>query len=381
MNKILANILNSFVAHSCGETLKALVLGINTRPVATSLKKLGFYVYSVSYYAPEDLNADKKYYLINPLFHGRLRENYNENKLIDVANALADEVDYIFITSGVFEFENSKTPRWDNVVGNEPKKINEISNKYKTYKKLKNLGFNVPETKKINNKSQLYKFLEEFKTCILKPIYGSGGGILKIDLNSFDDKIINRIKFPVIAKEYIKGKSFSANFIGNTFITFNKQIIIKGMYAGNLTPYNLPERFIKIFGEVIETFELEGMNGIDFLIKDSEPYIVDINPRILGTYETIEMSSSQNLARALIDNSYAREIKPKERYIKRILFAKQKIISNISKRDFVYDIPRKNAVIEKDEPIATVIAKQNIKSIIESVYKECVEYEKGRKNI
>ena len=55
MNKILANILNSFVAHSCGETLKALVLGINTRPVANSLKKLGFYVYSVSYYAPEDL--------------------------------------------------------------------------------------------------------------------------------------------------------------------------------------------------------------------------------------------------------------------------------------------------------------------------------------
>ena len=361
--------------------MKALVLGINTRPVANSLKKLGFYVYSVSYYVPEDLNADKKYYLINPLFHGRLRENYNENKLIDIANALADEVDYIFITSGVFEFENSKTPRWDNVVGNEPKKINEISNKYKTYNKLKNLGFNVPETKKINNKSQLYKFLEEFKTCILKPICGGGGGILKIDLNSFDDKIINRIKFPIIAQEYIKGKSFSANFIGNTFITFNKQIIIKGMYAGNLTPYNLPERFIKIFGEVIETFELEGMNGIDFLIKDNEPYIVDINPRILGTYETIEMSSSQNLARALIDNSYAREIKPKERYIKRILFAKQKIISNISKRDFVYDIPRKNAVIEKDEPIATVIAKQNIKSIIESVYKECVEYEKGRENI
>jgi len=353
------------------ENLKALVLGINTRPVANSLKKLGFYVYSVSYYAPEDLNADKKYYLINPLFHGRLRENYNESKLIDMANELVDEVDYIFITSGVFEFENSKIPRWDNIVGNEPKKINEISNKYKTYKKLKNLGFNIPETKKVNNKSQLYKFLEEFKTCILKPIYGSGGGVLKIDLNNFDDKLIYEIKFPIVAQEYVLGKSFSANFIGNTFITFNKQIIIKGMYAGNLTPYpNLPEKFAEIFEEIIDAFELEGMNGIDFLIRDNEPCIVDINPRILGTFETIEMSASQNLSKALLNNNYAKEIKPKENYLKRVLFAKEKIIANVSKRNFIYDIPKKNAVIEEGEPIATVIAKENIKSIIDIVYQE-----------
>ncbi|MEO2118000.1 MAG: ATP-grasp domain-containing protein [Methanocaldococcus sp.] len=362
--------------------MKVLVLGINTRPVANSLKKLGFYVYSVSYYAPEDLNADKKYYLINPLYHGRLRENYDENRLIEIANKLADEVDYIFITSGVFEFENSKIPRWDNVVGNEPKKINEISNKYKTYKKLKNLGFNIPETKKINNKTQLYKFLEEFKSCVLKPIYGSGGGIIKLNnnLNNINNTI-NEIKFPIIAQECIGGKSFSANFIGNTFITFNKQIIIKGMYAGNLTPYiNLPSRFIEIFSEIIEAFELEGMNGIDFLIKDNEPYIVDINPRILGTYEVIEMSASQNLATALLNNKCAKEIKPKERYIKRILFAKEKITANISKRDFVCDIPKKNAVIERGEPIVTVIAKENIKSIINSVYRECAEYEKRKEN-
>jgi predicted ATP-grasp superfamily ATP-dependent carboligase len=360
--------------------LKALVLGINTRPVVNSLKKLGFYVYSVSYYAPEDLNADEKYYLINPLSHGRLRENYDENKLIEIADNLADEVDYIFITSGVFEFENSKIPRWDNIVGNEPKKINEISNKYKTYKKLKNLGFNIPETKKINNKTQLYGFLEEFKSCILKPIYGSGGGVIKLESNDFYiDKVINEIKFPIIAQEYIGGKSFSANFIGNTFITFNKQIIIKGMYAGNSTPYiNLPKRFIKIFSEVIESFELKGMNGIDFLIKYNEPYIVDINPRILGTYETIEMSASQNLARVLLNNNYAKDFKPKEMYIKRILFAKEKIIANISKRDFIYDIPKKNAVIERGEPIATVIAKENIKSIINDVYRECAEYEKRK---
>ncbi|ACV24847.1 ATP-grasp domain-containing protein [Methanocaldococcus fervens] len=357
--------------------MKALVLGVNTRPVVNSLKKLGFYVYSVSYYAPEDLNADEKYYLIDPLNHGRLRENYNEDKLIEIADRLADEVDYIFITSGVFEFKNSKIPKWDNVVGNDPKKINEISNKYKTYKKLKNLGFNVPETKKINNKIQLYKFLEEFKSCVLKPIYGSGGGILKVN----NDEIIYEIKFPIIAQEFIEGKSFSANFIGNTFITFNKQIIIRGMYAGNLTPYvNLPNKFVEIFKEIIEAFELKGMNGIDFLIKNNAPHIVDINPRILGTFETIEMSASQNLVKALLNNNYAKEIKPKELYIKRILFAKEKIIANISKRDFIYDIPKKNAVIEKGEPIATVIAKENIRSIINSVYRECAEYGKRKEN-
>ncbi|NPA61924.1 MAG: ATP-grasp domain-containing protein [Methanococci archaeon] len=352
--------------------LKALVLGVNTRPVVNSLKNLGFYVYSVSYYAPEDLKADEKYYQIDPLNHGRLRENYDEKKLVEMAEELVDDVDHVFITSGVFESENSKIPKWDNVVGNDPKKINEISNKYKTYKELKNLGFNIPEFKKIRNKKQLDKFLDEFGCCVLKSNYGSGGYISKIKKN---DNIKN-LKFPILAQEYIRGKSFSANFVGNTFITFNKQIIVKGTYAGNLTPYNnLPDKFIKVFSEVIEVFELEGMNGIDFLIRDGKEYIVDINPRILGTYETIEMSASKNLAYILLTKNS--DFKLKERYIKRIIFAKERIVSNISKRNFLYDIPRKNAIIEKGEPIATVIAKKNIRSIINSVYKECAEY--GRK--
>ena len=367
------------------DNLKALVVGINTRPVVNSLKKLGFFLYSVSYYSPEDLNADVKYYFIDPYNHGKLREKYDENKLIEKADELIDNVDYVFITSGVFESENSKIPKWDKVVGNEPKKIKEISNKFKTYKKLEKLGYNIQITKKINNKNQLYKFLEEFNCCILKPIYGSGGYLLKLNLNDFKKEIINKIKFPVIVQEFIEGKSFSANFIDNKFITFNKQIIINGMYAGNLTPYlKLSHNYINIFKDIIEVFELKGMNGIDFLIRDNEPYIVDINPRILGTYESIEMSSSKNLARVLLDNKYLSEIRLKEIYIKRILFAKEKIIANISKRDFVYDIPKKNAIIEKGEPIVTVIAKENIKSIINRVYRECVEYEKreeDKKNI
>ena len=98
-----------------------------------------------------------------------------------------------------------------------------------------------------------------------------------------------------------------------------------------------------------------------------------INPKIIlieRAFETIEMSASQNLSKALLNNNYAKEIKPKENYLKRVLFAKEKIIANVSKRNFIYDIPKKNAVIEEGEPIATVIAKENIKSIIDIVYQE-----------
>ncbi|AEF96678.1 ATP-grasp domain-containing protein [Methanotorris igneus] len=366
--------------------MRLLVVGVNTRPVVNSAKRLGFEVYSVSYYNPVDLNADKKIYFIDDYNHGHFRENYSEDELLKAAEKFVDEVDGILITSGIFEDKNSKTPNWD-VIGNPPKKIKRMSNKYNTIKRLENLGYNVPLTYLAKNYSQLERYLDELKIAILKPISGSGGiGVTKISFSTIEnmgakealEELNINIEFPILVQEYINSESFSASFIDTNFITFNRQIIENNMYVGNITPYSLNGRIFNVskaindFREIIETFELKGMNGIDFMIKDNEVCIIEINPRILGTFETIEKSAGVNLVKHIIEGKSANV---RERFIKRIVFAKEKIIAKIKKKPFVYDIPKYNAVIEKNEPIATVIAKTNINHCIDSIYKECVEYE------
>ena len=367
--------------------MNILVIGVNTRPVVNSAKKLGYNVYSVSYYNPIDMHADEKKYIVNDNYHGHFKNNYNENDLLNLANHYVDDMDYVFICSGIFENENSKTPNWS-VVGNSPKKIKRISNKYYITKKLDNLGYNIPTTYIANNSIQLEKYLYDLKSAVIKPKYGSGGiGIYSLDLESMESNInidnmfnyLKNLKFPVMVQEMIKSDSYSASFIGSNFVCFNKQIIVNNMYVGNITPY-IPkslennQKVINSFKEVIESFDLEGMNGIDFMIKDNVPVILEINPRILGTFETIELSSKDNIVKSLIEN---KPTLPKTKYIKRILFAEQKLISNIKKQQNIFDIPKYGAIIEKNEPLTTVIGRDygEINNAIDSISNMVIKYE------
>ncbi len=344
---------------------KVLVVGINTRAVVNSLKELGYYVISVSYYCPEDLKADEKYYFINKDNHGNFWENFNEKDLINKADELADDVDYVFITSGVFENYYKKV-NW-NIVGNSPKTIYNLSNKLYIYKKLYNLGYFVPTYKKINSFKQLIKFLDEHKKIVLKPL--NGKGVIKISLNDELNTLKKNISFPILAQEYIPGGSFSINFINNSFITFNKQILFNGIYAGNIVPYSLKKEFIKIFEDLINIFDLRGMNGFDFLIKDNNPYIIDINPRILGTYDSIEICSNQNIALSILKNH---PVKPKKRIIKRVIFAKSSGKYYVPRMKYFYDLPKNGAIIRKNNPITTIITENKHKLLKEKIKMEII---------
>ncbi|MBW9220172.1 ATP-grasp domain-containing protein [Methanothermococcus sp. SCGC AD-155-N22] len=374
--------------------MKILVVGINTRPVVNSAKRLGYKVYSVSYYNPVDLDADVRDYFISDTYHGRFSENYDSRKLINCAEKYVDEVDYIFICSGVFECENSKTPNW-NVAGNLPKKIKRLSNKYYIMKKLENLGCPIPETHIAYNYQQLDRYLQEYNKVVVKPIYGHGGmGVHTISLNMSDDKhssLLKNLKYPCLVQEYIPSESFSASYISREFITFNKQIIKNNSYSGCITPYNL-DRLLdvryttKLFEDIVDFFDLEGMNGIDFMIKNGLPVVVEINPRIPGTFETVEMALQCNLVRCIIENVEGcrnpLKIGSARQYIKKILFADSKVTSYIRKSGNIVDVPKYGAVIEKGEPLTTVIGRdmKEVKNTVKEISKMVIPWSQVRKN-
>jgi len=120
-------------------------------------------------------------------------------------------------------------------------------------------------------------------------------------------------------------------------------LINNNMYVGNITPYKINNidnvnNCIDSFKDIMSSFDLSGMNGIDFMIKDNVPVIIEINPRILGTFETIELSSNKNLMDLIIKYGGVNKrsspelpklINPNNQYFKKILFAEQKLINYI----------------------------------------------------
>src|SRR5690606_2141027 len=71
-------------------------------------------------------------------------------------------------------------------------------------------------------------------------------------------------------------------------------------YTGNITPYCGQANIVELAEIVINRLGLVGSNGVDFIAKKGEVYVVEVNPRIQGTFECVEKSLGINMAKAHI---------------------------------------------------------------------------------
>ena len=113
-----------------------LVVGTNTRPVACSLSKLGYNVYSVDYFGCLDIKQCVKDYISytsQEPFHssGFFSENFHHTILEEMANEFVELADHIICCSGA---DPVKFPK-NKIIGN--KDVSKIRNKYKLFKTLK----------------------------------------------------------------------------------------------------------------------------------------------------------------------------------------------------------------------------------------------------
>lgn len=344
---------------------KILVVGANTRSVACSAKKAGYYVYSVDYFCTKDLigcSDSIKCVLSQKPYEscGIFEDKFEPLVLENLSSNFMDKADFILCCAGVLPEKFPKAK----IVGN--KKIKNIENKYKLYKKLKK-KFKVPKTFLISDFEEASEIVEnEGSKFVIKPIFGSGG----IGIREFEDA--DRSKSDkMIIQELIDGENISASVLstGNEAKTIftSKQLIGKAElgrtepfgYCGNIVPY-LDDPYIKKIAEdVIETLSLVGSNGVDMIHKGSDVYVVEVNPRFQGTFECAEAVLGINMVDAhikacngtLIDTNF-----PDNFAVKMIVFAKERSIVGDMNFDGVYDIPRKNVIIEKGEPVATVVS-------------------------
>jgi predicted ATP-grasp superfamily ATP-dependent carboligase len=310
-----------------------------------------------------------------------------------MASEFVDRADLILYSSGISPLEFPK----NKLIGN--REINSVENKYKLYKHLNKKFegvFKLPETYLVSDLQDALEIADasDAEKFLIKPLEGSGGiGIENIDQIDPDTEIHD-----AVLQEIVDGHDVSASVLSTgdeaTTILTSEQLIGNNCpgqkesygYCGNIVPFiqkkdynNFNTQLEEIAEEVVLDLKLIGSNGVDLILKNGEIYVIEVNPRLQGTYEAVEAALGINMGQAhimackgdLIDRPA-----PKMFAIKMIVCAKKRSIVGNLNIEGVNDIPARNVIIEEGEPVATVLTSSRIfentiystKSIVDNIY-------------
>jgi predicted ATP-grasp superfamily ATP-dependent carboligase len=141
-------------------------------------------------------------------------------------------------------------------------------------------------------------------------------------------------------------------------------------YCGSLFPFSPGEGLSRRIGAVVEettrAFGLVGLNGIDCILREGVPFVLELNPRYSASMELLERCHGWSLFRIHRDSFDgtlpARPIpEPREGVFgKAVLWARKTTTVGDTRRllgrDDVRDLPFPGDVIPKGHPICTVFA-------------------------
>ncbi|RJS73290.1 ATP-grasp domain-containing protein [Methanophagales archaeon] len=359
------------------EITKILAIGYSARHIVCSGSRAGYEMSAADSFGDVDTRrCATRYFLLNPLqLHADVKHLKSE----------IEEADGIIIGSGFesadFGFLTVKDRK--KIVGNTPKKTREVSNKAWLSSRLDDLGIPHPLSytgREIAEGEEKEKAkLKDFHyPVVAKPVYGGGG---TANFFCIDEKeLIHWAKlFPdFLFQEYINGTHASVSLISTEHeaisVSVNEQLIgLDSVYApgpfaycGNISPFitKSSERMCEIAEFLTTELGLVGSNGIDFVVTDDVPFVIEVNPRFQGSLDTVELSTGLNLnlvdasMKAVRGDLLVERVEAKRYAAKTIVFARQEgvVMGNLD-RDVqgIVDIPEKGRIVKQGEPIATGI--------------------------
>ena len=110
--------------------------------------------------------------------------------------------------------------------------------------------------------------------------------------------------------------------------------------------------------DLIDKFDLIGSNGVDYILNENGLHVIEINPRLQGTFECVERSFGINMLDAHIRacNGEVIEIPKAKCYTyKKIIYSPARMKYHPLDLDNIYDLPHPGSITEKDEPLLTII--------------------------
>jgi predicted ATP-grasp superfamily ATP-dependent carboligase len=353
-----------------------LVVGTNTRPIACSIRNLDYAVYSADYFGCRDLHPcvnNYKSVLSQKPFEstGFFSQKFDKELLIKLAEDYVEQADKIICCSGA---SPQKFPK-HKLLGN--KDVSKVENKYKLYKQLrKSFGdiIQLPETYLVHNLQDAFEIAEssEAENFLLKPLEGSGGyGIRNLDSMDHDVNINEAILQEIVVGSDVSASVLSTGDDVNTILT-SQQLIGNNClgqkehygYCGNIAPYiknnslDNNNMLREIAEEVVLELKLIGSNGVDMIVRNGNIHLIEVNPRLQGTFEVAESSLGINMIKAHImacEGELMNIPTPKSFAVKMIIFSQRRSMVGNLDMDGVYDKPFPNVIIEEGEPVVTVL--------------------------
>jgi predicted ATP-grasp superfamily ATP-dependent carboligase len=263
------------------------------------------------------------------------------------------------------------------VLNNDPEKMALVSDKLWQSRWLERNGFLSIKTE---TSIQNLRF-----PLIAKPRRGAGGVGCRLAKNAEEiGSERETVKEEMIFQEYILGRPASVSVISDGIkaraIAANEQLIgeewtgAEGFrYCGNITPLTLNDDASKgaedkdierIAEEIVKGLGLVGSNGVDFLLTENGPVVVEVNARFQGSLDCVEEAFGINIFQMHLDSilgklpDLQKPIKASTYSARALIYAPDDItIDEDLSYEWTKDVPRPGSRIKKGDPVMSIYAK------------------------
>ena len=364
--------------------MKVLVVGISVRAMAESATCSGYPVVALDAFGDRDLKDTTDVYSLRRDFQAV----YSPEALFDSSRRLDFEA--VAYTSNLENHPEilARFGERHRIVGNSPEVVASVRNWSDLFKRLEHAGFSVPET----------VFVEASRpvdiSCrwLIKPLLSGGGHGIRF-YNPEEGQAFGRGNRRGVSgfmlQEYIPGRPCSAAFAANgkesRLLGITEQLMgvrpfgSEGFrYSGNLLPApemldsdrsrRILDKVIRLVQFLTQEYGLTGVNGIDFILRNDQVYLTEVNPRYTASMEIIEIAYGLPVFHLHLQSALNGELpgfdlegemKPGMVYGKSYLYAERDVAVPDTGRwtgRGIRDVPESGEIIRKNGPVCTLLA-------------------------
>jgi predicted ATP-grasp superfamily ATP-dependent carboligase len=140
------------------------------------------------------------------------------------------------------------------------------------------------------------------RSYLVKPLASGGGRLIQ-----FLDEQPSLLSEPCYYQQWIEGPSFAAIFLAShgraELIGVTRQLTgAEGLpfaYQGSIGPWPVSGRLLaalRALGAALASaFDLVGLFGVDYILRDEAPWPVEVNPRYTASVEVLELALGRSL--------------------------------------------------------------------------------------